>query len=51
MSKYRCAKSDCKYESENPGDCCGKALLETQAVNSGQVQLKSGCGCGNSNCC
>jgi len=29
MTKYKCPNADCKYVSDEPGDCCGAKLVET----------------------
>jgi len=39
-AKYSCAKSDCKYESDKPGECCSQDL----------VKAEGGCCGGNCSC-
>ena len=31
MTKYKCGNPECKYVSDEPGDCCGNKLVEVTA--------------------
>ena len=47
MTKYKCPNPDCKYVTEEPGDCCGLALVEISHEEAEKLlakpEQKGGC--------
>jgi len=48
MTKYKCPNPDCKYTSDEPGDCCGKPLEKISEKEEKQLPAKKSGGC---SCC
>jgi len=40
MTKYKCPQAECKYVSDEPGDCCGKKLVPISDEEAEKLQAK-----------
>jgi len=40
MTKYKCPTPDCRFVADEPGNCCGKELIEITDEEAEKLQAK-----------